>query len=276
LVINVMTAAIHATAILGAGAKLGSHVSIGPYAIVEDEVELGSGCFVEAHAIVKNGTVLGDGCRVGHFAVVGGEPQYLAFDPATSSGVKVGMGTRIGEGVTIHRSIQEKEVTCVGDNVYLMGYSHVAHDCVLGDQVVVANGALLGGHVELGTNCFVGGGAAFHQFVRVGEGAMVGGMAEVSADVPPFVTVARRNLACGLNLVGLRRRQLPRKVIADLKECYRAVYFHEGNPQRRAEKALASGELPSTLQGRAFLEFFLSGERGFVRSRKVRDSENDS
>ncbi|MBT7925165.1 MAG: acyl-ACP--UDP-N-acetylglucosamine O-acyltransferase [Opitutae bacterium] len=273
---NGMTAAIHETAILGAGAKLGSNVRIGPYAIVEDEVELGSDCFVEAHAIVKNGTVLGDGCRVGHFAVLGGEPQYLAFDPATSSGVKVGKGTRIGEGVTIHRSIREKEVTCVGDNVFLMGYSHVAHDCLVGDQVVVANGALLGGHVELGKYCFVGGGAAFHQFVRVGDGAMVGGMAEVSADVPPFVTVARRNLACGLNLVGLRRREFSQEVIGDLKECYRAVYFHEGNPQGRAEETLASGELPSTSEGREFLEFFLSGERGFVRNRKKQVPEDDS
>ena len=271
-----MTDEIHETAILGAGAKLGSNVRIGPYAIVEDEVELGSDCFVEAHAIVKNGTVLGDGCRVGHFAVLGGEPQFLAFNPTTSSGVKVGKGTRIGEGVTIHRSITEGGNTCVGEGVFLMGYSHVAHDCLVGNQVVVANGALLGGHVELGKYCFIGGGAAFHQFVRVGEGAMVGGMSEVSADVPPFVTVARRNLACGLNLVGLRRREFSQEVIRDVKECYRAVYFNEENPQRRAEETLASSELPSTLQGRAFLEFFLSGERGFVRSRKGQVPEDDS
>ena len=273
---NEMTAAIHETAILGAGAKLGSNVKIGPYAIVEDEVELGSDCFVEAHAIVKNGTILGDGCRVGHFAVLGGEPQHLGFDPTTSSGIKVGKGTRVGEGVTIHRSINEGGNTCIGVGVFLMGYSHVAHDCSVGDQVVVANGVLLGGHVELGKYCFVGGGAAFHQFVRVGEGAMVGGMAEVSADVPPFVTVARRNLACGLNLLGLRRREFSQEVIRDLKECYRAVYFHEGNLQRRAEETLASGEFPSTSPGREFLEFFLSGERGFVRNRKKQVIQDDS
>ena len=149
-----------------------------------------------------------------------------------------------------------------------MGYSHVAHDCVVGDHVVTANGTLLAGHVELGEHSFVGGGAAFHQFVRVGEGAMVGGMAEVSADVPPFVTTARRNLACGLNLVGLRRREFSKEVIGELKACYRAVYFQGGNPRGCAEKTLEEGELPVTSRGRTFLEFFLSGERGFVRRRQ--------
>ena len=268
-----MAESIHETAIVATGAKLGSGIQVGPYAIVEEGVEFGDDCSVEAHAIVKSGTVLAEGCRVGHFAVVGGDPQYLAFDPTTFSGVSVGKGTRIGEGVTIHRSIKEGENTFVGERVFLMGYSPVAHDCVVGDHATVANGALLAGHVELGDHSFVGGGAAFHQFVRVGEGAMVGGMAEVSADVPPFVTVARRNLACGLNLVGLRRREFADETVRDLKACYRAVYFNVGNLRECAEKTLEKGELPVTSSGRTFLEFFLSGERGFSRRRK--DDEQD-
>ena len=108
-----MAESIHETAIVATGAKLGSGIKVGPYAIVEDGVEVGDDCSVEAHAIVKSGTVLAEGCRVGHFAVVGGDPQYLAFDSAISSGVSVGKGTRIGEGVTIHRSIKEGEKTFV-------------------------------------------------------------------------------------------------------------------------------------------------------------------
>ncbi len=268
-----MACHIHETAIVDSGAKLGSGVKVGPYSIVEEDSEVGDDCVLDAHAIVKRGSLLGNGCKIGHFAVVGGDPQYDAFDPSTPSGVRIGKGVRIGEGVTIHRSIKEGENTFVGESVFLMGYSHVGHDCVVGDHVTVANGALLAGHVELGEHSFVGGGAAFHQFVRVGEGAMVGGMAEVSADVPPFVTVARRNLACGLNLVGLRRRGFSDEMVSDLKACYRELYLNDRNLRQSAEKTLKEGELPKTASGRKFLEFFLEGERGFARRRQ--DDEQD-
>ena len=262
---------VHPTALVDDGVELGPDVEVGPYAIVEAGARLGARCVVEAHAIVKGGTIMGDEGRVGHFAVVGGDPQYLAFDPATPTGVLLGDRVRLGEGVTIHRSIHEGKNTLIGSDVFLMGYSHVGHDCVLSDYVVVANAALLAGHVELGAHAFVGGGAAFHQFARVGEGAMIGGAAEVSADVPPFVTVARRNLACGLNLVGLKRRETPEEVTSDLKACYRAVYLRQGKPRSLAEKALTEEGLGVTEQGLAFLEFFLKGERGFARSRRQTD-----
>ena len=263
-----VTGCIHETAIVDPLAKLGSEVNVGPYSIVEKDVEVGDGCLLEAHSILKKGTRLGSECRVGNFAVLGGDPQYLAFDPEISSSVVVGRGTRIGEGVTVHRSINQGGETIVGEQVFLMGYSHVAHDCLVGDHVSVANGCLLAGHVELGDHAFLGGGAAFHQFVRVGEGAMVGGMAEVSADVPPFLLVTGRNIASGLNLVGLKRRGFSAEEIGDLKACFRSVYGREGNVREHARKALLDEELVHTSHGRKFLEFFLKGDRGFAKLRK--------
>ncbi len=263
-----MTGSVHETAIVDSHAKLGSGVSVGAYAIVEKDVEVGDGCLLESHSILKKGTRLGPECRVGNFAVLGGDPQFLDFDPETSSSVVVGRGTRIGEGVTVHRSINQGGETIVGEQVFLMGYSHVAHDCLVGDHVSVANGCLLAGHVELGDHAFLGGGAAFHQFVRVGEGAMVGGMAEVSADVPPFLLVTGRNLASGLNLVGLKRRSFSTEEIGDLKACFRFVYSREGNTRVLAREALQKEELAYTSHGRKFLDFFLEGDRGFAKLRR--------
>tara|TARA_E500000331_G_C16669330_1_gene460463 strand:- start:55 stop:510 length:456 start_codon:yes stop_codon:yes gene_type:complete len=151
-----------------------------------------------------------------------------------------------------------------------MGYSHAAHDCQLGDRTILANGALLGGHVSLGSDVFVGGGAGLHQFTRVGEGAMIGGLAEISADVPPQVTVSGRNRACGLNLVGLKRREATQEERNELKEYYREILMKPGNPTLRAKKIIDGASSPKTGLARAFVEFFLEGDRSFARSKTLR------
>lgn len=240
---------------------------IHPTAIVDDGVEIGLDCIVHAYAILRRGTVLGERVCVHPFAVVGGDPQDLHFDPATPSGVRIGAGTTVREHVTVNRSTKAGGATVVGEKCFLMAACHVAHDCVVGNQVVVANAVLLAGHVYVGDHCFLGGGAGFHQFVRVGEGAVISGGSRVALDVPPFAMTAERNEVIGLNLVGLKRRGVPREAMRELKEAFRVVYFTPGNIRAVATQALAAGGF-QTAEARRFLEFFVSGKRGFARARR--------
>ena len=148
-----------------------------------------------------------------------------------------------------------------------MASSHVAHDAVVGDRVVVANAVLIAGHVVVGDHAVLGGGSAYHQFTRVGEGAIVGGLARITQDIPPFVMAAERDEVSGLNLVGLRRRGVSREAILELKEAFRLVYFSAGNIREIAAAALASGAMKSP-QARQFLEFITGGKRGIARARR--------
>lgn len=235
---------------------------IHPTAIIEDGVQLGAGCVVHPHAIVKKHSVLGDGVVVHPFAVIGGDPQYLKFDPATVSGVRVGAGTVVREHVTINRSIHTDQTTTVGARCFLMANVHVGHDCAVADEVVLANNVMLAGHVEVGAFTFIGGGAGIHQFCRVGESAMVSGLSRISRDVAPFLMVAERDEVPGFNLVGLKRRKFSRESIMEIKECYLRV-FAGGDPRKPAATLLAAGV--RSAEARRFLEFFTGGTRGFVR-----------
>jgi UDP-N-acetylglucosamine acyltransferase len=251
-----MATTIHATAIVEAGAQLGAD------------------CEIQAYAIITRHGVLGDGVVVHPFAVVGGDPQYLKFDRAVATGVRIGAGTVIREHVTINRSIHAGKFTEVGANCFLMATSHVAHDCEVGNNVVFANAALLAGHVSIGDGTFLGGGAAVHQFCRIGEGVMVAGHASITRDVPHFTRVAERDDVIGFNLVGLKRRGVARATIAELKGAFAAVYFTAGNIREVAAQLLAGGTFLS-VEARRFLEFFTGGKRSFARARRAAGAEND-
>lgn len=231
-------------------------------AIIEPGAQLGANCTVHAHAIVTKHCVLGDGVVVHPFAVVGGDPQFLKFDPATPTTVRVGAGTVIREHATLHRSIYAGKETVVGARCFLMVGAHVGHDCELGDDVVLANGVMLGGHVSVGRNTFVGGGAGMHQFGRIGEGAMIAGGARLTLDIAPYLLVSERNEVSGFNLVGLKRRGVGRDAIRELKDCYAQV-FAPGDPRKHAAARLAAGVVSP--EARCFLEFFAGGKRGLAR-----------
>lgn len=237
-------------------------MSIHPTAIVEPGAQLGAGCVLHAHAIVRQHAVLGDGVVVHPFAVVGGDPQYLKFDPATASQVRVGAGTVIREHCTLNRSIHAGQATVVGARCFLMANAHVGHDCVVQDDVVLANNAMLAGHVEVGSFTFVGGGAGIHQFVRLGEGVMIGGLARITKDVAPFLMCAERDEVPGFNVVGLKRRGFSREAIRELKAAFAAV-FGGGDPRELAAAHLAAGV--QSAEARRFLAFFAGGKRGFAR-----------
>jgi len=227
---------------------------------------MGAGCVIEAYAIIKRHSILGNGVVVHPFAIIGGDPQFLKFDPATISGAQVGAGTIIREHSTINRSIHGGKYTHVGARCFLMANAHVGHDSVVGDDVVLGNNVLLAGHVDVGANTFLGGAVGVHQFCRIGEGVIAGGMATLTQDVAPFLMVAERNRLSGFNSVGLKRRGFSRETIKELKDCYARV-FSDGNPRTHAAALLAGGV--TSPEARRFLEFFGGGKRGFVRPRRA-------
>lgn len=242
-------------------------MSIHPTAIVEDGAQIGAGCVIHAHAVVRKHAVLAEGVVVHPFAVIGGDPQYLKFDPSISSGAHLGPGSIVREHVTINRSIHAGQATTVGARCFLMANAHVGHDSVVADDVVLANNVMLAGHVHVGRNSFLGGGAGFHQFCRIGEGVIVGGLARIAQDVPPFAMAAERNEIIGLNLIGLKRRGVSRDAIREIKDAFRVIYFTAGNIRAVAVAALAGGAF-KTAEARQFLEFFTEGKRGFARARR--------
>lgn len=241
---------------------------IHPTAIVEPGAQLGADCEIMAYAVITKHCILAERVVVHPFAVIGGDPQYLKFDRATQAGARIGAGTVIREHVTINRSIQPGKFTVVGEACFMMAASHVAHDCEVGNNVVFANAALLGGHVAVGDHTFLGGGAAVHQFCRIGESVMVAGHASITRDVPHFTMVAERDDVIGCNILGLKRRGFSRAAIAELKAAFQDVYFTPGNIREVAAQRLAANAFESS-EARRFLEFFAGGKRSFARARRA-------
>ena len=180
-------AVIHPTAIVDPRAELADDVRIGPYVVIEGRVIVGAGSHIHSHSVLKGHTVLGSKCRVGPGAYVGLDPQHLKFDGSETSLI-IGDDVVIRESASIHRSFKpgEEHATWIGHRCFFMATSHVAHDCRVGNDVVMANGALLGGHVTVGDRAFVGGGTGIHQFCQIGRLAMLSGNEAISRDVPPF------------------------------------------------------------------------------------------
>ena len=257
---------IHPTALVHPSAALAEGVCVGAYSIIEEGVSIGAGARLAEHVVVRAGVVVGAGCALDSYAAVGGQPQ-MHGDKIWTGAVRLGAGTTLREGVTISRPTKSGGVTTVGAGCLLMANSHVGHDCAVADGVSLANNVMLAGHVAVGEGSFLGGGVGVHQFVRVGARAMIGGNASISYDVPPYAMAAERNELRGLNLVGIRRLKLSAAAVGDLKRCYHAVYAGPGDFRVRAADALRGDGCGSSDPGRAFLEFFIGGERGFVRPR---------
>ncbi len=215
---------IHPTAVVSPKAQIGLNVTIGPLCVVEDNVSIGDDCSIASHVVIKNGTTLGPGNRVFESAVLGGYPQHVDM-PENPGKVIIGSGNTIRESATIHRAMKTEQATLIGDNNLLMINAHIAHDCVIGDNIIITNNTLLGGHVVIEDRAFISGAVAVHQFCRIGSMAMVGGQAHINKDVPPFVTVdGLSSLVVGLNTIGLRRTAYSSSDIRILKEAYRVIY----------------------------------------------------
>ncbi len=227
---------IHPTAIVEDGARVGADVEIGPYCVVGPEVALGDGVHIIAHAVVTGRTTIGAGCEIFPFASIGHRPQDLKYKGEPSELI-VGERNVIREHVTMNPGTEGGGmVTRVGDDCLFMVGAHVAHDCELGNHVILANNATLAGHVRVDDYAILGGLSAVHQFVRIGKHAMIGGMSGVEHDVIPYGSVmGDRARLSGLNIVGLKRRGFSRDEIHDLRTAYRLLFAEEGTMVERVE-----------------------------------------
>ncbi len=217
-------ARIHPTAIVDPSAELADDVEIGPYCMIGAKARIGAGSCIMSHAHIRPYSILGQRNQIHMGAIVGHDPQYVDFNPATVSHAILGDDNVIREYVTIHRGIKEGSETRLGNKNYLMAMSHVAHDCRLGDMVILANYVGLAGHVEIGDRAFISGFVGVHQFVRIGKVVIVSGMTRVKRDVPPFMICASASMVFGLNVVGLRRAGVSAQTRTELNRAYKKIF----------------------------------------------------
>jgi UDP-N-acetylglucosamine acyltransferase len=230
-----MSIEIHPTALVAEGAKLAEGVSVGPYSIIGSQVSLGKNVKIQSHVVIDGKTTIGAGTEIYPFAAIGLSAQNLRYSGEPST-VTIGEKCIIREHVTIHAGTAAG--TQIGRECYLMVASHVAHDCILGDYVIMANNATIGGHVVIGEHSFIGGLAAIHQFVRIGAHVMISGTAGVSEDVMPYATVsAMKAKLGGLNIIGMKRRGFERKDIHELRGAFKLLAKdQEGTLEERLQK----------------------------------------
>ena len=257
-----MSAAVHPTAIVSPTAVLGSGVRIGPFAIIGDRCELGDDVVIEPHAVLERNVRLASNVIIGVGSVIGGDPQDLKFK-GEETWVEIGEGTRVREYTTINRGTSQSYRTTVGKGCFLMSYVHLAHDCHIGDGVIISNGTQLAGHVTIEDRVIISGLVAVHQFVKIGRHAFVGGCSRVAKDVPPFLKAVGNPVKLyGLNSVGLQRSGFSEETVRELKRAYRLFFRSELNVSQAMERARS--ELHAVADVEHFLRFLEDSGRGVV------------
>lgn len=255
---------IHPTAIISPKAEIDTDVKIGPYTVIGDDVVIGSGTTIGSHVVIDPYVIIGSDCRIFQFAAIGAIPQSVKFEGGKTF-VKIGDKTLIREFVTIHRGTEfGGGITEIGEECFLMAYTHIAHDCHVGKNVVLANNATLAGHIEIGDYATIGGLVAIHQFVRIGDYAFVGGKSAVVKDIIPYVIVAGdRAVLRGINRVGLKRHGFSHATMAALKKVYRIIFRIGLTLNEAIERVGAQVEpLPEV---NALIAFIKSSQRGITR-----------
>ena len=244
-------------------AELGSDVRVGPFTSIGSDVQIGDRTEIGPNVHIESGTVIGADCRIFHGASIGSDPQVMGVRDVPSS-VEIGDGTTVREFVTIHRSASENKKTVVGSECLLMDYVHVAHDCVIGNEVVIVNGTQLSGHVIVEERAFVSGMVGVHQFVRLGKLSMTGGMSRIVQDILPFCTVEGDPARLiGTNAVGLKRAGLAPAVRAGLKKAVRFLMQDDLNTTQSIEKI--DGEIEMFDEIRYLINFISDSDRGIVK-----------
>jgi len=254
---------IHPTAVVEPAARLGENVVVGPHCFVEAGATIGDRCVLEFGAAVRRWTELGADNRLLPGAVLGGDPQHLAYQ-GEETHLRVGAHNFFGEYVTIHRASGPDSVTVIGDHNYFMAYSHVGHDCQVGNRVIMTNHAGLAGHCVIEDDVLIGGYAGTHQGVRVGAGAMLGGGALCGQDVVPYIIVQGAPAQPrGLNVIGMQRRGMPENVRAALHKMYQILFLQRLALPSALEKIRR--EVPDLPEIRHVLSFIESSKRGIAR-----------
>ena len=257
-----MSSNIHSSAIIHPSAEIGEGVEIGAFAIVGEGCKVGDGCVVAPRAVLERNVLLSPRVKVGVGTVLGGDPQDLKYKGEYTT-VEVGEGTTIREYSTINRGTTQSFKTTVGRNCFIMSYVHLAHDCHVGDGVMISNGTQLAGHVTIDEKAILSGLVAVHQFATIGRYSFIGGCSRVAKDVPPYVKAVGNPIKLyGLNSVGLERNGFPEEVRRELKRAYRLFFKSELNLSQARERA--GKELHPYPEIQEFLAFFDRSDRGSV------------
>ncbi|MDR0871923.1 MAG: acyl-ACP--UDP-N-acetylglucosamine O-acyltransferase [Prevotellaceae bacterium] len=244
-------------------AKIGKDVIIDPFVTVEKNVEIGDGTRLYSHAVILEGARIGKNCQIFPGAVIAAVPQDLKFVGEETTAV-IGDNTIVRECATVNRGTASKGITVVGNNCLLMAYSHIAHDCILGDNIIIGNTTQVAGEVVIDDYAIVSAGTLVHQFTRIGAHVMIQGGSRISKDIPPFVTAGREPISfCGINTVGLRRRKFTNEEISGIQDVYRYLYLSNLNVSNALEKI--EEELPTGKYREQVVAFVRKSERGILR-----------
>jgi UDP-N-acetylglucosamine acyltransferase len=263
---------IHPSAIISPGAQLDPSVEVGPFSVIDGQVSLGPGCRVGPHVYLTGRTAIGPANVFHANCVIGGAPQDVKYKDEPT-GLRIGSHNLFREGVTVHRSAKPGQETVVGSHNFLMVNSHVGHNVRLGDRVIVANGALLGGHVEVEDGVFISGNCLVHQFVRMGTLAIMRGGSAISQDLPPFMVARGANSLCGLNTIGLRRAGFTPAERLELKRLYHLLFRARGN----FAAALAAAQKNFTgPRARTLLDFAAASKRGLCMDSGGLETESEA
>jgi UDP-N-acetylglucosamine acyltransferase len=248
---------IHKTAVIDAAATLGENVSVGPYSVIDADVVIGAGCTIGPHVQITGHTEIGRQCQIHKGAVIGDAPQDISYDGFVSY-TKVGDHSVLREYVTVHRGSTPEAATVIGEHCMLMAFSHVAHDCQIGDHVIIANQSQIAGHVEIADRAIISGGVFVHQFCRIGTMCMIGGAAKITQDVPPFCLVNHDGKIVSLNAIGLKRNGVSSEERRKIREAFKEILFGQ-KPRSQAVKDMAV-----KYQDAAFFDMFVT----FVQASK--------
>lgn len=258
-----MSSNISSLAFVHPEAILGENVTVEPFAYIDRNVEIGDGSYIMSKADIRNGSRIGKNCRIFPGAAIGGLPQDLKFKGEDSIAV-IGDNTTVRECVTVNRGTVSKGKTVVGNNCLLMAYAHVAHDCLIGNHIIVGNAVQLAGEVEIYDYAIVSGGALVHQFTRIGEHVMIQGGTRLGKDIPPYVIAGREPVSySGINLVGLRRSGFSNEKIDEIQEIYRLIYQSGLNFTDAISKI--EKDFEKTPEMELIVDFVKKSPRGIVR-----------
>jgi len=253
---------IHRSALVDPAAQVGEDVNVGPFSILGPNVVIGDHCQIAAHVVIERNTRLGNGVRVGYGSVLGADPQDLKYK-GEETWVEIGDATIIREYCTINRGTPATGKTTVGQRCFIMTYVHIAHDCVIGDDVILANSIQMAGHVTVDDRAIISGLVPIHQFVRVGTFAFVGGGSRVNQDVPPYTKAVGNPVHLyGLNSVGLQRAGFSPEVKLALKKAYRLIFNSHLTVSQGISRART--EIPAVAEVETFLRFIEASQRGVL------------
>lgn len=254
---------IHSLSDVDPSARIGDQVKVGPFTSIAADVEIGDGTIIGPNATIMDGARIGNYCSIYPGAVISAIPQDLKFDGEHTT-IEIGDRTTIRECATINRGTKAYGKTTIGEDCLIMAYAHIAHDCIIGNRVILVNSVALAGHVEVGDWSIISGLSAVHQFVKIGKHVMVGGGAMVRKDIPPYITAAGDPLSyAGVNSIGLRRREFNNEQIKEIQDIYRIIYQSGKNTSQAVD--LIKVEFSSSQIATEIIDFIESSERGLIR-----------